>query len=138
MKLSLKSQYGLQAMLSLALHYLSGSVQIASIAKDQNIPIRFLEQLLLILKKKGLLSSQRGINGGYTLAKHPSDITLFEIIETLEGPIEFTSKKLKRSAAIFETLENIHSNLKNDLSKRTLEDLVTKKYQKDKAFNYSI
>ena len=81
MKLSLKSQYGLQAMLFLALNYLSGSVQIASIAKDQNIPIRFLEQLLLILKKKGLLSSQRGINGGDTLAKHPSDITIFEIMK---------------------------------------------------------
>lgn len=138
MKLSVKSQYGLQAMLYLALSYLGGTVQISSIAQDQNIPIRFLEQLLLTLKKKGLLASQRGINGGYSLVKHPSDITLYDIIEALEGPVEFTNKKMKKSQVIFDTFNLMQEEIKKSLTKITLEDLVLKKHQKDRAYFYNI
>lgn len=138
MKLSVKSQYGLQAILELAMNYMGGTIQISAIAKDQNIPLRFLEQLLLTLKKKGMLASQRGINGGYSLAKHPSDITLQEIIEALEGPIELTNKKMKKSTIIFDTFRGIEEELKKSLSKITLYDLVSKKRKSDSSYNYSI
>ncbi len=138
MKLSIKSQYGLQAMLHLALNYLGGVVQISDIASSQNIPIRFLEQLLLPLKKKGLIASQRGVNGGYSLLKHPSDISIYDIIEALEGPIELTNKKMKKSQIIFDTFNSIQEEIKKNLSKITLENLVSKKRQKDSNYIYSI
>ncbi|MFH1347500.1 MAG: Rrf2 family transcriptional regulator [Candidatus Margulisiibacteriota bacterium] len=81
MKFSIRVQYGLQAMLELALKYGGGPIQIADIAKNQKIPIRYLEQLLLVLKRRGVVASTRGKHGGYSLAKHPSDIAVLEIIE---------------------------------------------------------
>jgi len=137
-KFSIKSQYGLQAVLYLALNYLGGITPISDIAKTQGIPIRFLEQLLLTLKKKGLLASQRGINGGYSLAKHPSDISIYDVIEALEGPIELKNKKMKKALVIYDAFDSLETSIKKELLKTTLEDLVLKKHQKDKAFIYNI
>ena len=106
MNFSIKVQYGIQAALELARKYNAGPVQIRDIAKDQRIPIRYLEQILLILKRRHLLSSVRGKEGGYSLAKHPSDISVLEVIEALDGPIEFAQKRLKRHPVLFELFEN--------------------------------
>ena len=96
MKFSIKVQYGLQAMLVLSLNYGGGQVRIKSIASEQKIPIRFLEQLLLVLKRAGLVNSLRGKHGGYLLGRKPSEISLLDVIEALEGPLELTSKKMKK------------------------------------------
>jgi len=138
MKFSVKVQYGLQALLELALAYGGGPVPIASIAKTQKIPIRYLEQLMLVLKRKGLVTSLRGKQGGYTLAKHPSDISIMEVVETFEGPIELISKKMRKSPVLLEVFEKIQDNLKKELRETTLEDLVLKKRQKDRAYTYYI
>ncbi|MBH0203257.1 MAG: Rrf2 family transcriptional regulator [Nitrospira sp.] len=87
MKLSKKSEYGLRALLELTLAYGTTTLQRHDIAARQHIPIEFLEQILLMLKRAGLISSRRGIKGGYTLIKQPSDITLGQIIRTLDGPL---------------------------------------------------
>lgn len=68
------------------MHYNRGPLRIEEIAQRQEIPVRYLEQLLLILKRAGYLESKRGIKGGYTLAKAPHLITLGEIIRLMEGP----------------------------------------------------
>lgn len=138
MKFSIKIQYGLQALLDLALKYGSGPIQISDIAKSQKVPIRYLEQLLLILKRRGLVSSLRGKNGGYTLAKHASDISVLEIVEALEGPIELTSKKMKKTPVIFEAFSAIQDKIRTDLRKMTVEDLVFKKRQKERSYTYNI
>lgn len=138
MKFSIKVQYGLQALLDLALKYGGGPVQIKDIAKNQKVPIRFLEQLLLLLKRGGFVVSTRGKEGGYNLAKHPSDIPLLDLIERLDGPIELTSKKLKKVSVIYDIFFNLEESLKADLAKLTLEDLVYKKRQKERAFMYNI
>jgi Rrf2 family cysteine metabolism transcriptional repressor len=138
MKFSIRVQYGLQAVLELALKYGSGSVQIKDIAKNQKVPIRYLEQLLLNLKRKGVVASVRGKHGGYTIAKHPSDISLLDIVETFEGPIEFANKKMKRTPILLEAFEKVQENLNKDLSSITLEDLVLRLRQKERAFIYNI
>jgi len=138
MKFSIKVQYGLQAILELALNYEGGDVQIGEIARSQGIPVRFLEQLLLILKKRGVLASTRGKHGGYSLAKHPSDISLLEVIEAMEGQIELTAKKMKKMPVLHEALENIQNKFRESLKELSVEDLVIKKRQRDRAYIYNI
>lgn len=86
MKISTKGDYATRAMQELALHYNKGPLRIEEIAQRQDIPVRYLEQLLLILKRGGYLESKRGVRGGYTLARAPHQITLGEIIRLMEGP----------------------------------------------------
>jgi len=138
MRFSIKVQYGLQALLELAMKYGGGPVQIGDIAKKQKVPVRYLEQILLLLKRNGLVSSVRGKEGGYSLVKHPSDICVLTIIESLEGPIELTSKKMKKSPILFDAFDKIEKNIKSELSELTLEDLVLKKRQKDLTYIYNI
>jgi Rrf2 family cysteine metabolism transcriptional repressor len=138
MKLSIKVQYGLQAVLALAINYESGPLQIKDIAKTHGIPARFLEQLLLILKKGGLLVSHRGMHGGYSLAKHPSEISLLELIELLEGPIELTTRRMNKLAVLFDVMKQVQDHLKEDLQNKTIEDLVIRKRQQDRSFVYNI
>ncbi len=86
MELSCKSEYALLALLELAIHYSEGEpLQIRQIAAQQNIPDRYLEQLLATLRRGGLVRSQRGAKGGYILAREPWKITLFEVLGCLEG-----------------------------------------------------
>ncbi|MFH1386400.1 MAG: Rrf2 family transcriptional regulator [bacterium] len=138
MKFSIKVQYGLQAVMELALNYGGGPVQIKDIAKSQKIPIRFLEQLMLHLKRSGLVSSLRGKDGGYLLAKRPSEITLYKVVEALDGPIELGNKKMKKFPIVLEIFEEVQSSLIKQLSALTLDEIVMKKRQTDLAINYSI
>lgn len=87
MKLSKKSEYGLRALLELTLVHGSATLQRQQIAARQNIPIEFLEQILLALKRAGLLASRRGMKGGYSLIKPPETITLGQVIRILDGPL---------------------------------------------------
>lgn len=87
MKLSKKSEYGLRALLELTLAHGKATLQRQDIVARQHIPIEFLEQILLTLKRAGFIASRRGINGGYTLIKQPSEITLGQVIRTLDGPL---------------------------------------------------
>ena len=85
-KLSSKVRYALLALLELASHYERGNcLQIDQIVASQPIPEGYLVQVLIALRRCGLVSSQRGTRGGYSLNKTPSEITLFEIVACLEG-----------------------------------------------------
>lgn len=87
MILSTKGRYGLKAMFVLALMHGTGPVALSTVAQRQNLSINYLEQLFLPLRKAGLITSVRGAHGGYLLAKAPGEITVGEILKTLEGPI---------------------------------------------------
>lgn len=87
MKLSTKGRYGLRAILDLALHCETEAVALSSIAERQNISISYLEQLMAKLKKAGIVNSIRGAQGGYVLSKSPDQISVGEILRTLEGDL---------------------------------------------------
>ena len=87
MKLSKKSEYALRALLELTLAHGKSTLQRHEIAARQNIPVEFLEQILLALKRAGLLSSRRGMKGGYGLIRSPDSITLGQVIRILVGPL---------------------------------------------------
>lgn len=88
MRITYKGDYALKAILNLALHYGSDPVRISDLAKRLDIPIKFLEQILLDLKRGGFVESRRGKIGGYLLAKEPAGIKLGDIIRFIDGPIE--------------------------------------------------
>lgn len=87
MKVSTRAWYGLMAMVELGLRERQGRVQVREISESQGIPEEYLEQLMLSLKRAGLVRSQRGVRGGYILARPASQITVREILEALEGPL---------------------------------------------------
>ncbi|MDD5692297.1 MAG: Rrf2 family transcriptional regulator [Candidatus Omnitrophica bacterium] len=88
MRITYKGDYALKALLDLALHYEQGLSTIHDVAKRIDAPVKFLEQVLLDLKKGGFVESRRGNVGGYQLAKDPADITLGEVVRFIDGPIE--------------------------------------------------
>ena len=89
MRLSSKGRYGVIAMHELAMAYGKGAITVKTIAENQGISDNYLEQLMGALKKAGFVKSVRGAQGGYMLAKAPKDITIGEIIVTMEGPVIF-------------------------------------------------
>ena len=88
-KLSTKGRYGTRLMLNLALHYQTGNeaVILRNIAVEEEISIRYLEQIIIPLKINRLVKSVRGAGGGYSLTRKPSQVKVGEILEALEGPI---------------------------------------------------
>jgi Rrf2 family protein len=87
MKLSLRGEYALRALVVLGLNHGENVVKIQAISKEQNIPKRFLEQILNDLRSAGVVESKRGIAGGYRLSKPPEEISLAFVIRHFEGPL---------------------------------------------------
>ena len=132
MKISTKGDYATRAMQDLAWHYEKGPIQIEDIARRQHLPVRYLEQILLSLKRAGFLESKRGVSGGYYLAKHPQEITIGAIIRATEGPIIpiFCVGSGKREICVEEphcSLRDIWADVRDAVAKildhTTLEDL---------------
>jgi len=86
-KLTVRGEYALRALIVLGLNYDQSVVQIQTISKLQNIPKRFLEQILNELKSAGIVESRRGVAGGYRLRLPPDKVTLAEVIRYIEGPL---------------------------------------------------
>jgi len=93
MQISTKGRYGLRAVLELARHNADKPISTKEISNRQKITIPYLEQLFFRLKNQGFVKSVRGAQGGYFLAKKASEISVGDIIECLDGPIEFTDCK---------------------------------------------
>lgn len=89
MKISKKGEYALKAMIELAIDYQKGEpiTLINEVARRKAIPQKYLEQILLSLKKDGILVSKRGVGGGYMLSRPPEQISLGQIIRAVEGPL---------------------------------------------------
>lgn len=133
MELSCKSEYALLALLELASLYNEGEpLQIRQIAAKQNIPDRYLEQLLASLRRCGLVRSQRGAKGGYLLGREPWKITLLDVVCCLEGLDSQSSEmgstpKTLESAVIREVWQEGIQAAHAVLQKYTLQALVEKR-----------
>ena len=133
---SKKVKYGLAALFELAKNYNMGFIQIKDIASTQNIPQNYLEQLLSILKKAGLVKSKRGSQGGYKLNKPADQIKIIDIIEVLDGPliISETSRSNEILNIYWKQVETKFINLLND----TLEKLVDEESILNKKLSFQI
>lgn len=129
MELSCKSEYAVLALLELTAHFPQGEpLQIRHIAAQQSIPDRYLEQLLAMLRRGGLVRSQRGAKGGYFLAREPWNITVLEALECIEGGnIQQTyadeEPKTCESAIVREIWQEAREGAQAILKNYTLQDL---------------
>ena len=132
-KLSTKGRYGTRLMLNLAFHYNNGNkaIILKSVSDEEEISIRYLEQIVIPLKINRLVKSIRGAGGGYTLARRPSDIKLSEILHALEGTCclvdcaednDYCNRI--RFCATHEIWEKASKLLKDYFGKTTLQDLI--------------
>ena len=146
MKLSTRSRYGVRLMLELALNSTRSSVYLREIAKEEEISEKYLSLIIIPLKAAGLVNSQRGAHGGYTLAKPASEITLKEIVDVLEGdtclvdcvknPSACSRSDTCASRDLWTTLSE---RISQTLGSITLEDLVKKSRAKgERAAMYHI
>src|SRR5258708_16820070 len=87
MRISRKAEYALRALLLLARDNPDKVHQIQELSEAGRIPVKFLEQILLTLRNHGVLSSKRGVGGGYTLRRRPSEMSVLEVIELMDAPI---------------------------------------------------
>lgn len=132
MILSTKGRYGLKAAFELALNDGQGPISLKSISSKYNISENYLEQLLAKLRKQGYIKTVRGVNGGYMLAKKPSEITVGMILRALEGEITpsdcLTGDVCNREAicATRVIFEQIEQGINNVIDNTYLSDMVSK------------
>jgi len=149
MQITYKGDYALKAILGLALNYGKGVVKIHDLAENSDIPFKFLEQVLLDLKRGGFVDSKRGINGGYFLTREPSQITLGEVVRFIDGPIEpvpcATNPHYKGCQdlhrCVFKGIwREINYAISNIVDNITFQDLVERFREEDSrvAINYQI
>jgi DNA-binding IscR family transcriptional regulator len=87
LSITTKSPYALRALVELARLGGDVPVPVAELARRRDVPAQFLEQLFAVLRRAGLLRSQRGVKGGYAFAREPAQITVLEVVELLDGPV---------------------------------------------------
>ncbi len=123
MKITYRGDYALKAVLDLALHYGEGSATIHDVAKRIDAPVKFLEQILLDLKKAGFIESKRGKIGGYFLAKAPEQITIGDVIRFIDGQIEPISCVRKGYSECADIYKCVFRKIWQDVSQAT-SDIV--------------
>ena len=134
MKLSLRGEYTLRALVVLGLNYGNTVVPIQTISRDQNIPKRFLEQILNDLKSGGFLESKRGVAGGYRLSRPPEELNLAAVIRHMEGalaPVSCVSERFYRKCTcpneaqcgIRSIMKEVRDAIVQVLENRTVADL---------------
>ncbi|MFN4215829.1 MAG: RrF2 family transcriptional regulator [Brevinematales bacterium] len=142
MKLSTKSRYGLRLLFRLATSE-KEIVPLSEIAEKEAISEKYLEHIINRLKVAGIVQAQRGIKGGYILAKNPSEISLLEVVETLEGPLALVDCVRKRTCprmALCPTQwvwDRLSTVIQQELSRITLEDMI-QRYRESMAHTYEI
>jgi len=132
-KLTRRSEYALLALIHLARAEGEGYVAVSAIAEAQGLPSKFLEQLLMALKRAGLVRSQKGPHGGYRLGRPASKITLAEVVRLLDGalaPTEsvstyfYESTPVEREKKLLRVFKEIRDFVSTKLEKTTLADVA--------------
>lgn len=146
MKITYKGDYALKTILDLSVHYGEEPVSIPELAKRADISVKFLEQILLDLKRGGFVESRRGKIGGYLLAKDPVKINLGEVIRFIDGPIEpiaCVDEKYKGCAEINTCLlrgiwREVAKSTSKIVDNITFAELAKKVKSKKQSFVYQI
>jgi len=147
MHITYKGDYALKAILYLSLHHNRDVITIHEIAKSLDIPVKFLEQVLLELKRGRFVNSRRGIKGGYYLSKPPKEIKMGDVIRFIDGPIEpiacASAKKIYKGCAdiskcVFKDIwRQVYDSVSDIVDNITFEDLC-EKLKKPEPVNYHI
>jgi Rrf2 family transcriptional regulator, cysteine metabolism repressor len=137
MKITARAEYASLAILELALRFNSGQVQAKEIADRQQIPLKFLEQILIQLRNAGLVRSVRGASGGYLLARSPEEISLKDVVEAVEGELNIIDSKLDDR-----TLRNVWTEIQEDFLTRldavSIQQLINRKLKERRVLDFQI
>lgn len=125
MKLTTKGQYAIQAMIDIATHNTRSKnpLSLREISKHQNIPLPFLEQIAIQLRRAGLITSIRGSSGGYILARDKKQISLADIMQAVEGQINVAPNTSNEFEVTEKLWKKLNQNIFTILKSITLEDL---------------
>jgi len=129
LSITTKSPYALRALTELARMGGSGPVPIGELARRRDVPVQFLEQLFATLRRAGLLRSQRGVKGGYSFAREPTEITVLEVVELLDGPVGGGAESIFADAA---------AAARAVLAKHTIADVAEREQRAAGAVMYHI
>jgi Rrf2 family protein len=124
-----KSPYALQALAELGRSGGDGPVPIGELARRRDIPVQFLEQLFAVLRRAGVLRSQRGVKGGYAFARVPAEITVLELVELLDGPLGADTQGVFADAA---------AAARDVLAKTTVQDVIEREARESGSAMYYI
>jgi Rrf2 family cysteine metabolism transcriptional repressor len=146
MRISSKGDYGLRALFDLAQHYGEGPIQSEAIANRQGIPVNYLNQLLITMRRAGLVESLRGPQGGHRLARTPESISLFEALTVLEGPFLPNEHHHEGAAAsepidqelIDDVWDDLRARVTDILQEQSLDDLCQRKRSRSGNMMYYI
>lgn len=140
MKISAGSDYACRALLELALNWPGRKlVQVSVIAKKQNIPIKYLEQILIELKNIGMVESVRGKQGGYRLVKEPRKISLGELMRKTRGPLLQIADAAEKRESVFTPIwKETEEAIAKVLDKINFEDIANKAKSTEGAMVYQI
>lgn len=132
MKLTKKGEYGLRALLSLTLAYGQQPLNLREISRREKIPYKFLEQIMTLLKRGRFVQSVKGQFGGYSLSRPAEEITLGEVIRTLEGPLAplGSAAEIRKiidaethHPGLYSVVMDVHNAISEILDQRTLADV---------------
>ena len=140
MKISTKGRYGTRAMIDIAEHYGSGPVSLRQLTDRQCLSLKYMEQIIPLLKSSGLIRSARGARGGYLLAKKPREISLRHIVEALEGSWSLVDCiddpalcDRTEECVAYDVWNDIHAAMYKILDSTTLADMAALNKKKARA-----
>ena len=135
MKITKRGEYAIKTLLALSFSYGERTINLREIAKQEKISYKFLEQIMILLKKAGLIQSVQGKYGGYSLARSPKEITLGQVIRTIEGPLSpiGTAAEIRKQIqsenhhpGLYQALLEVRDAISDILDKKTLADVCDK------------
>jgi Rrf2 family transcriptional regulator, cysteine metabolism repressor len=129
LSITTKSPYAIRALAELARTGGAGPVPIGELARRRDVPVQFLEQLFAVLRRAGILRSQRGVKGGYGFARDPGEVTVLEVVELLDGRLGAEAEGIFAEAA---------AAARAVLAKTTIMDVVDRENQAAGATMYYI
>ncbi len=147
MKISKRGEYALRCLLALTYNYGKGVLKLSEIANEHEIPYKFLEQIMILLKQAELVKSQKGKKGGYELARNPNEILLGEIVRLTDGPLApiHDERSLKHlvdeggpQAGLFDLFLEVRNSVSSILDHRTLQDLAQRNMELQQKEMYFI
>ena len=146
LKISAKARYALRIVLDVAVHMRSGQLRSgAAIAQAQNISEKFLSRIVIPLRERGILASVRGVNGGFRLACPPEDISLLDIVETVQGPLAVLDCLLPGSVCdrlntclARKVWSDVNTAFANTLARQTVATIMTRNADVVEALDYCI
>jgi Rrf2 family protein len=138
MRITARVAYASLAVFELALQPPSTRIQAKQIAEKRQIPLKFLEQILIQLKQSGIVRSVRGAYGGYLLAKPADDITLKDIVDAVEGGVRLLEAELGGDQTLALAWAEIEQEFMDRLDSVTIQSLVTRSFRQNQILSFDI